>query len=693
MAASSRSLQFDEFPPASHEDWHKAAASLLGTGTPESLSTATLEGLDLQPLYSPEHSAGLQNADLLPVLLPRAKAGSRPWLIVQSSALAAPEDVNRELLEGIRQGSNAIQLFPEDSSFHCVGETQTGVPPGYRRGNVLASAGDFVRVLDSVPVEETVLLMQCGPHSLPLPALLVAGLRQKGAAPADLCGAIGADPLAWLATRGSLPASVDALYEEQADWLRWSRENAPRIDAVFLDGCVWHEAGGNAVQEIACSLANATATLRALLARGIAVEEVAPRMALSVSVGDDILMELAKLRALRLLWAQMIEAFGGPIACQLPEIHARTSRRNKSSLDTWNNMLRSTLEALTGAMGGCDSMLVEPFDATSSDLARRHALNQQHILQREAGLARLLDPAGGSWTLEVLTDWLAREAWSMFQDIEGKGGLLACLQKGSIQRDLAAVAQQRVARNARRKDVQVGSNQFVDGQDYEAPGLPVNGSDTAPASATGRPSRSATGPLPAGPCPDSGFQSLVRAAEKGATLKELLQLLPHDSAEGPGIAPLNCIRLSAPWEALRANASAHRRRSGRAPGVHLALYGEAARLHARSSFVRDFFGAGGFECAVGPARDSAEDAATAALSAGADMIVLCALDGDYPSAVPVFCNVIHKGQPDALIYLAGRPPDEMEAAWRKAGIVDFVHAGADCLAINRSLQKRPGRGS
>ena len=670
-----------------------AAASLLRTGTPESLSTATLEGLDLQPLYSPEHSAGLQNPDLLPVLLPRAEAGSRPWLIVQSSALAAPEDVNRELLEGIRQGSNAIQLFPEDTSFHRDGETQNGNSLGYGRGNVLASAGDFARVLDSVTVEETALLMQCGPHSLPTPALLVAGLRQLGAAPAELCGAIGADPLAWLATRGSLPASVDALYDEQADWLRWTREHAPRVDAVFLDGCVWHEAGGNALQEIACSLANATATLRALLARDFTVEEVATRMALAVSVGGDILMELAKLRALRLLWSQMIEAFGGSIECQLAKIHARTSRRNKSSLDTWNNMLRSTLEALTGAMGGCDSMLVEPFDATSSDLARRHSLNQQHILQHEAGLAHLLDPAGGSWTLEVLTDRLAREAWSMFQDIEGKGGLLACLQKGIIQRDLATVAQQRLARNARRRDVQVGSNQFVDGQDYEAPDLLENGSNSARASATGGPSRSATGPLPAGPRPDFGFISLVRAAERGATLQRLRQLLPHNSANGPGVTPLNCIRLSAPWEALRANASAHRQRSGRPRGVYLALCGEAARLHARASFVVDFFGAGGIKCTVGPALDSAEDAATAALSAGANVIVLCALDDDYPSALPVFCHVIQKEQPDALIYLAGRPPGEMEAAWRKAGIVDFVHAGADCLSINRSLQRRTGPGS
>lgn len=696
MAGSSRSLQFDEFPPASHEDWRAAAASLLKTGTPESLNAATYEGLVLQPLYSAEHSAGLKHVDGYPATLPRGTAGPQPWLIVQSSAQADPEDVNRELREGIRQGSNAIQLFPVDSAPDSGGDAGRGVSPGSGTGNVLQSAAGFALVLDSVPLEETSLLMQCGAQSLPLPALLHAGLRQIGAEPGALRGAIGADPLAWLATRGTLPAPVDALYDEQAAWLRWALDCAPQLDAIFLDGCVWHEAGGNAVQEIACSLADATATLRAMLARDLCIEEVAPRMALAVSLGGDFLMELAKLRALRLLWAQMIEAFGGPLECQRPAIHARTGRRNKSALDPWSNMLRATLEALTGAMGGCDSLLLEPFDAAAGapgELARRHALNQQHILRHEAGLARLLDPAGGSWTLEVLTDWLAREAWSAFQDIEGRGGLLACLQDGSIQREVAAIAQRRLMRNARREDVQVGSNQFVDDEDFEAPGLAKNGSGLGPAATNDRASdQDAVNPREH-PGPETDFRALVVAAEKGAGLNELMQISRPESAGGPRVTPLNSLRLSAPWEALRANASAHQRRSGRPARVWLALCGEAAPLHARASFVSDFFGAGGFECVVGPALGAPQDAAATALAAGADLVVLCARDADYPSVVPAFCNGIRKERPEALIYLAGRPSEEQEAGWREAGIDDFVHAGADCLAINRSLQQRLGLAS
>ncbi|MCE2490692.1 MAG: acyl-CoA mutase large subunit family protein [Anaerolineae bacterium] len=697
MAGSTPFPQFDEFEPANHKEWQAAASALLPESVKlESLKSRTSEGFEINPLYSAEHSASLQHPRCIPSLLPRVKGSSHPWLIVQSSALANPQDINRELREGIRQGSNAVQLFPDCSAFHCLAESGHVVPLDDQGGNVLQVARDFTVALDSVPLQNTPLLMQCGPHSLPLPAMLAAGPGQQGADLTKLRGSIGADPLAWLATMGTSPAAIDALYDEQAAWLRWSQDHAPNIDAIFLDSCVWHEAGGNAVQEIACSLANATATLHAMLARGIDIEEVAPRMALSVSLGSDFLMELAKLRALRLVWAQMIEAFGGSHACRLLAIHARTGRRNKSALDPWCNMLRSTFEALAGALGGCDSLLIEPFDAIlrdPDDLARRHARNQHHILQHEVGLGRLLDPVGGSWTLETITDWLAREAWGAFQDIERRGGLLSCLRDGSIQRKLAAVAQQRAMRNARRRDVQVGSNQFVEDEQFLAPDLPEPRVATGPNASQERPSASVTVHSRNSYRDVTDFDSLVAAAEQGANLAQLLQDLPDVSAGKLKVAPLASKRLSAPWEALRANASSHHRRSGRAARVRLALCGEAASLHAHASFVSDFFCAGGFKCTVGPAHAGAEDAAAAALSVDADLIVLCAEDANYPAVIPAFCDVIRKQRPDALIYLAGRPPEESEPAWREAGIEACVHLGADCLGMNQALQQRLGLAS
>ena len=189
-----------------------------------------------------------------------------------------------------------------------------------------------------------------------------------------------------------LPVALESLYDEQAAWTRWCLHHAPGLDTIFLDGAVWHEAGANAVQELACSLANGAASVREICARGLSVDAVASRMSLGLALGSDFLMELAKLRAARLLWSQMIEACGGSAASQHLTLHARTSRRNKSALDPWSNMLRSSQEALVGVIGGCDSLLIEPFDAPlrpASEFSRRHARNQQLILQHEVGLARL----------------------------------------------------------------------------------------------------------------------------------------------------------------------------------------------------------------------------------------------------------------------------------------------------------------
>ena len=296
---------------------------------------------------------------------------------------------------------------------------------------------------------------------------------------------------------------------------------------------VWHEAGANAVQELACSLANGAASVREICARGLSVDAVASRMSLGLALGSDFLMELAKLRAARLLWSQMIEAFGGSAASQHLTLHARTSRRNKSALDPWSNMLRSSQEALVGVIGGCDSLLIEPFDAPlrpASEFSRRHARNQQLILQHEVGLARLQDPASGSWTIEVLTDWLAREAWAAFQQIEACGGLLFSLRSGSIQREIVAVAQQRAQRNARRKDVQVGSNQFADTIDFasDAQAGSPNGSSSGHSAQFASRARSDLPALAAADASAQTFAALLEAAERGATLAQLADALPQD---------------------------------------------------------------------------------------------------------------------------------------------------------------------
>ncbi len=690
---------FDEFKPASHEDWQAAARALLpGSATLESLASDTLEGLRLQPLYSAEHSAHIQHQRSLPGEAPGLRGGSthpRPWLIVQASRRADPQAANQEFRADIANAGTAIALLPDSATLHCLDPDEAPAALVGQGGSSLAEVEDLAAALDGIALDSLPLLLQCGARSLPLAALLMAALRRRGEDLSALRGAVGADQLAWLATSGSLPAALESLYDEQAVWTRWCLQHAPGLDSIFLDGGVWHEAGANAVQELACSLANAVASLRQMCARGLGIDEVAMRMSLGLALGSDFLMELAKLRAVRVLWSQMVEAFGGSAASQRLTLHVRTSRRNKSALDPWNNMLRSSQEALMGVIGGCDSLLIEPFDTPlcpASEFSRRHARNQQLILQHEVGLARLQDSAGGSWTIEVITDWLAREAWAAFQRIEAEGGLPAALRAGSIQREITAIAQQRTQRNAQRKDVQAGSNQFADTVDFDSdlkPASPDEFISRRTAQFASR-SRSDFAAPPAAEASTQTFAALLEAAGRGTTLAQLAGALPQDDGEQVSVLPLHSQRIAAPWEALRANAAAHRQQGGTAARVFIAVLGEAAALHARASFVRDFFAVGGLACEDDGAWMQVEDAAEAAIASGAPAVVICAQDASYPEVVPPFCGLVRERRPEMIVYLAGRPREAQEDELRAAGVVDFVHLGVDCLKLNQTLQRRTG---
>ncbi len=699
MVAHSQPAQptFEEFEPATHDDWLAAVRALLPTSASiDSLGSDTLEGLRLQPLYSAQQSAHNQYQHTLPGTAPGVRGASalaQPWLIVQASAQADALAANHDLRADLAQGGTAIALLPDVATQRCLDPDEAPPELVGRGGCSLASVEDMSQALAGIPLDSTPLQLQSGARSLPLPALLMAALRHRGEDLATLRGPVGADPLAWLAAHGSLPAGVESLYDEQASWTLWCLEHAPGLGTIFIDGGVWHEAGANAVQELACSLANATACLRQMLVRGLDIDEVAPRMSLKLALGSDFLMELTKLRAARMLWSQMTAAFGASTESQRPGLHARTSRRNKSALDPWSNMLRSTQEALVSVIGGCDSLLIEPFDAPlrpANEFARRHARNQHLILQHEVGLARLQDPAGGSWTIEALTDWLAREAWAAFQRIEAAGGLLAALRSGSIQREIAAVAQQRALRNAHRQDVMVGSNQFVDADEFS-----FTAEDTVAQCFSNRRSAQFAGrsrpELPAlPPAKTQTVDALLDAADRGATLAQLARALPQGDEESIAIVPLNSLRLAAPWENLRANAAVQRKQGGTAVQVYIALLGKAAALHARASFVSDFFQVGGFTCVTGSAESDASDAADNAIASGAAAVVLCATNASYVDYVPPFCARVRERCPELLLYLAGRPDAAQQAEWHAAGINDFVHLGANCLKLNQALQQRTG---
>jgi methylmalonyl-CoA mutase len=506
---------------------------------------------------------------------------------------------------------------------------------------------------------------------------------------------VSSDPLGVLARRGTLPLSLERAYDEMAHLTEWATTHAPNLQTIAVHGHPYHNGGGNAVQELAFTLATAVDYIRAMQQRGLNIDSIAPRLGFAFSLGSNVFMEIAKLRAARLIWSQAVVAFGGNEESQKMSIHARTGALNKTLQDPYVNMLRTTVESFAGAIGGCDSMHVAPFDDVfrqPDEFSRRIARNTQIILQEECNLTRLIDPAGGSWYIETLTDTLARDAWALFQEVEQQGGMFKALQAGMPQEKVAEVAKARAQALETRKDVLVGTNMYANL--YEKPL-----EDRAPDPATVKQERAAQVKRSgagsdklstlSGATGTARVEAAIEAALAGATLNELVSTLRSGDSGQPSITPVRSHRVAEMFEILRANATAYQNQTGKRPQVFLATMGPLVQHKGRADFTTGFLEVGGFEMIRPSGFDTPEQAAKAAIDSGARIVVICSTDDTYPDIVPSLTKQIKEATPEITVILAGYPADHVES-FKAAGVDDFLHLRANCYRMNVQLQQKIG---
>jgi len=705
----------EDFPSVTRDEWRQAATDSTGGKPFDKLITATYEEIALQPIYGRDDVAGFDAAHTLPGNPPYVRGATaagnlaRPWAIAQELNYGTPAAFNRALRDDLARGQTAVNLLLDGPT--RAGKDPDAARPGEvgRGGVSLATVEDVAAALDGADLAATPLTVRAGTAALPLLALLAAHWRQSGHATADLRGCLEDDPLGVLAHEGALPVSLERVYDEMAQLALWAERNAPGLATMAIHTYPYHNAGANATQELAFAMATGVAYLRALGRRGVAVDVTARRLRFDFAVGGNFFMEIAKLRAARLLWAQVIDAFGGDADAQRMRLHGRTARRNKTRIDPYVNMLRVTTEALAAAVGGVDSLHVAPFDEAArppDDFSRRIARNVQVILQEEAHLTQVIDPAGGSYAVEALTDRLARDAWAVFQAIESAGGMADALKIGYIQKNIAAVAEKRAANMAKRRDVQVGANQFAnpaepsplaDETDYEALYRERAAQIAARRDRSGSPT---AGDAPAAHAatlerlgemmtvsPEMMVEAAIAAAAAGGTLGEIAHALrAHDSAR-PTIVPVALHRAAEPFEALRARAADYASAHGGPPRIFLANLGPPRQHKARADFAQGFFEVGGFQVITNNGFPTAEAAAAAAIESGAPAVIICSTDETYPDLVPPLVHSIRKKAHHATIVLAGRPAEQVEAL-RKAGVDEFIYLGADCVKMNEWLLER-----
>lgn len=669
-----------EFPAPTMEQWRDEVIRLLkGAPFEKKMLAATYEGITLQPIYTAEDVKDLPFQDTLPGEWPYLR-GTEPlgkrisgWLVAQELPFPDAKAFNEALRADLERGQNAVNLVLDEAGRHGLDADQS---EAVGKGGVsISTYADMVQALEGVDTSLPIQLAASA-SAVPAAALLVAALKARKADLAKAQLSLGFDPLGALASKGSLPMSLDQAYDQLADLTKWAKAYAPKSLTLVACGRPYHESGANAVQDLAFTLASAVATLRALEARGVSVDDAASRMLVRLSVGGNFFMEIAKLRAMRVLWAQVVRACGGSDEAAKIHLHARSGLFNKTQFDPHVNMLRGTTEAFAAVVGGADSLHVAPYDAVlsqvPSDQGRRVARNTQIMLREESKLDHVVDLAGGSWAVETLTHQLCVAAWKLFQEVEAMGGMKAALEAGFPQGRIAEVAAARRKALVQRTDVVVGTNQYPNA--LEA--MPdVKAVDHAALKAVLGPKAAAARK---GAVKGTGFAALVEAAPN-ATLSEMMT-----RGESIKVDALKMHRLVEPFETLRKAVLAAKKK----PLVFLANLGPVGTYMPRLDFTRGFFQVGGFEVADQAWFKTPEEAAKAALESGAPIVVAVGLDDTYVEAVPVLAKNLKAGGTKTVL-VAGLLKDHADA-FKAAGVDDFIHVRSDVHAVLNGLAKNLG---
>lgn len=683
------------WPGATWDAWRATVErDLKGAPFEKRLVSETYEGIDIQPLYSArdyDHTGDPCGAPgVMPMVRGPGDAGRvrLGWDVREERAEPDLEALNTAILEDLEHGATSIDIRLNDASLHGLKATSP-------IGAMVLCADDLDAALRGVHLEMVGVGVTAGSAYAEASAMLDAVYGARGVDRATARVAFNADPIAELARAGTLPAPVETMLARLGGLALWSGERYPLATAARVNTAPYHDACANASEDLACSIATGIVYLRAMERSGVSLDRAARQIVFQYSVSCNFFLAASKLRAARRLWARVLEACGVAPGSVPMRIEVRTGRRSLTHRDPWVNILRNTAGCFAAAVGGADAVLSVPYDeplGLPDALGRRIARNTQAVLGEEAGLHRVLDPAGGSWYLETLTDAVSHAAWALVREIESLGGMVAALRTGWVHDRLAASYAARLRNISKRKDAVTGVSEFpnvrerVPAHDLPDPAALAKSASRrmAKRSDDGVALTAALGAA----CGNGGMMaSLAEAASHGATSDQLRHVLSGDEV-GDRIVPLAPHPYAEPFEALRDAADAFEGRHGRRPTVFTVAMGSPAEFTPRVTFAGGFFGAGGFEVLSGDRCETPDAAADRLKESGSKIAVICSSDKRYPEIVPALAARLREAGARTVI-LAGRP-GEHESGYRAAGVDRFIFMGCDVVEALRGLLHEEG---
>ncbi|TDI25358.1 MAG: methylmalonyl-CoA mutase [Acidobacteria bacterium] len=461
-----------EVSKASPEDWRAQAQRELKGRPLAELTWVTPEGIEIKPLYTAEDLAGLEHLDTLPGLPPYLRGpratmyAARPWTLRQYSGFSTAEDSNAFYRKNLAAGQMGLSIAFDLATHRGYDSDHPRVEGDVGKAGVAIDSVEDMKILfDGIPLDRMTVSMTMNGAVLPVMAMFIVAGEEQGVPAAGLSGTIQNDVLKEFMVRNTYIYPPEPSMRIVADIIEHCARHMPKFNSISISGYHLQEAGATCVQELAFTLADGIEYVRAALGKGLEVDAFAPRLSFFFCLGMNFFMEIAKLRAARFMWATLMrERFGArdPHSLML-RTHCQTSGVSLTEHDPYNNIVRTTVEALAGALGGTQSLHTNSFDeamALPSEASMRIARNTQLILQEEAGITRVVDPLAGSYYLENLTASLIREAGKLIDEVEDLGGMTKAVASGMPKLRIEESAAKRQSRIDRGEEVIVGVNKY-----------------------------------------------------------------------------------------------------------------------------------------------------------------------------------------------------------------------------------------
>ena len=615
MANTKSEKLFTEFPPVPTEKWEEViTADLKGADYERKLVWKTGEGFNVRPYYRAENLEGIEflgsQAGEFPYV--RGTHAHNRWRVHQTVSVVCPKEANAEALKILNAGVDSLGFCIASADF---------------------SAADLDMLLKDICIP-AVEITFCGEKMANVAELVLAKVEKEGIAKEDVRIAFCIDPLVkGLSSKGDFCSPNGEKCIARIVELIHKTKEYKHVRIVTVAGQTFGNSGSTIVEELAFTLSAGHDYLVRLTDAGLDVDAAARKLRFSFSVSSNYFMEIAKFRAARMLWANIVKGYGPAknCACKM-QIHAETSRWNQTVYDPYVNMLRGTTEAMSATIAGVHSLEVMPFDASfenPTEFSKRIARNVELLLKNESHFDQVVDPAGGSYYVENLTQSIAAEAWKLFLEIEEKGGYTEAYKAGLIVERIKASAAAKDKNIATRRQTLLGANQYP---------------------------------------------NFTEVAGKEITAESVTR----KQAEGNVLVPY---RGAMAFEEMRLQVD----RSGKEPKAFMLTCGNLGMARARSQFSCNFFACAGIKVIDNTYFKSIEEGAKAALESKAQIVVVCASDDDYAEAAPKVKELLGG---KAILVVAGAPAcaPELEAQ----GITNFINVKSNVLETLKFYLKEMG---